>query len=456
MTILLPSAVALAGCVLVLPVRGRERITAPLAAVWLGAVLVLAAGLAPTHEETILDLSFRMTPLARLVDLTLLGLLLVIGLASAAAEPVEGLAPVLLFVAGATHAVVALASAPPLFLVLLAALIAPAAVIARPLGEERALDTAVRHFGSMSIGGTLGVAGLALAAQQPRDPASERFALALLLVLVVAAFAVILGALPFHGHLASMTAAAPPPVLALVFGVLMPLAVVSFPLLLTQAGVLPVVTSVAKAQTLLSVIGVTSAVGAGLLAIGVPDLGRLVAYSVIANLGIAFVGFSTFSSQGLVGALALALVTGVAATAQFLAAGTLGRAMLPDDRGPSARRAPLAALTFVAASLAIVGVPPLAGFAPRFFVEQIAMAVSLPLGTSLVASSLFLLVAHLRAATRLFAERPERWRPERRPVAAAAGLVLFVPLLWAGLSPDPYLRPVVDFARDFLTALRPF
>jgi hypothetical protein len=41
-------------------------------------------------------------------------------------------------------------------------------------------------------------------------------------------------------------------------------------------------------------------------------------------------------------------------------------------------------------------------------------------------------------------------------VVGATGAVVIVALVAVGLYPDAYLPPVVDFAREFLLALRPF
>jgi formate hydrogenlyase subunit 3/multisubunit Na+/H+ antiporter MnhD subunit len=278
----------------------------------------------------------------------------------------------------------------------------------------------------------------------------------MLLVLVIATFALLLGAVPFHVHLAAVTSEAPAASLALLLGVLVPLTFVAFPLLLAQSGLLPAVASVEKAQAALSALGAISALGGALLAVGAPDLRRLVAYSVLSNVGTALIGVATFSAVGLVGAIATMLVTAAAATQQLLSVGALERARQPEDLGWSARRAPLAAITFLVSSLALVGLPPLGGFPPRFFVQEIAFAVAAPLGVTVLAASVALLVAHLRGGLALFADGLTPGDIERRPVVGAMGVIVITGLLVGGLYPDAYLPPLVEFAREFLLALRPF
>ncbi len=456
MEILLPALVALAGAVASLALRDRPGLVAPFTVATLVVTLGLAAGLDVAHEERVADLTLRMSGLGRLVEVVLLSLLVIVTLYVGLVEPLPNFYPAALFVAAALHGLLVTRQALPLFVVLVAALAAPVvALVFRP-SENRSLEAAVRYFVSMTIGASLGIAALALAAQQPESLGEERLPLTLLLVIVIATFALLLGTVPFHVHLAALTSEAPAAALALLFGVVVPLTFVAFPLLLAQSGVLPAVASVEKAQAALSALGIVSAVGGALLAVGAPDLRRLVAYSVLSNVGAALVGVATFSGSGLVGAIGTMLVTATAATQQLLSAGALARAMHPEDTVPSARRAPLAAATFLVSSLALVGLPPLAGFPPRFLVEQISFAVSATLGWGLLAASVALLVAHLRAGMQLFAAGVSARDIEPRPVAGATGLVLIGGLLVTGLYPDAYLPAVVDFAREFLSALRPF
>ncbi len=439
-----------------LVVRERARVLAPLAVAALVIVLGLVAGLDVAREDRVADLTIRVSGMARLVELVLLSLLVVVTLYVGLVEPLPNFYPAALFVAAALHGLLVIGQALPLFVVLVGALVAPVIALVFHISDNRSLEAAVRYFGSMTVGASLGIAALALAAQQPESFGEERLPLTLLLVMVIATFALLLGTVPFHVHLAALTSEAPVAALALLFGIVVPLTFVAFPLLLAQSGVLPAVASVEKAQAALSALGVLSAIGGALLAVGAPDLRRLVAYSVLSNVGAALVGVGTFSGSGLVGAIGTMLVTATAATQQLLSAGQLARAMHPEDKVPSARRAPLAAAAFLVSSLALVGLPPLAGFPPRFLVEQISFAVSAPLGWGLLAASVALLVAHLRAGLQLFADGVSARDIERRPVAGATGLVLLTGLLVAGLYPDAFLPPIADFAREFLTALRPF
>jgi formate hydrogenlyase subunit 3/multisubunit Na+/H+ antiporter MnhD subunit len=151
--------------------------------------------------------------------------------------------------------------------------------------------------------------------------------------------------------------------------------------------------------------------------------------------------------------MAIALVTGLAATQQLLAAGTLERRAGADR--PSATTAPLAALAFVVGGFAMIGAPPLVAFPGHFFVELIAYSYSGLLGTALVIATLGVLLAQLRAAMAIFRTAPDRWRIEQRPIAGIVGGFVFLALLLGGLQPDGFLRPIAAFADEFLRALQP-
>jgi hypothetical protein len=74
----------------------------------------------------------------------------------------------------------------------------------------------------------------------------------------------------------------------------------------------------------------------------------------------------------------------------------------------------------------------------------------------LLLASIALIVAHVRAGLGLFAGGVRREELERRPVAGATGAVVAVALLVVGLYPNAYFPPIIDFAREFILALRPF
>jgi len=432
-------------------VRKVVVLAAVLTLLTLAAAAAMIAIAPDAATAQLLSLELRLSPLGRLAAVALLATAGVIVADVWLDEPAYNFFPTALGVGAVVVAVLLLTTPLATYAVLLIGLLLPVGSFTFQIHRNRSVEAAIRHFAFVSLGGTIGLAALALAASLPRDQPQSTFVL--LVVVLYVAFALKLAVIPFHTHAALLAAEAPATALALYFGVLTPVTVIAFVQILTQAGLLPSLLQLAKVQDLLLGIGGLSAVGGALLATGATDLRRLVVCSVISDLGIALVGIGTFSGPGIVGGIAIALATGASATQQLLAAGTLERRA--DGGPPRAARAPLAAAAFVAGGIGLIGAPPVVAFPGRFYVELMAYSFATWLGAALVLATLLLLIAQLRVALGLFAEGLPSWRPERRPVAGIAGAVIFAGLLAGGIAPDAFLRPIAAFAEEFLRALRP-
>ena len=453
MNALVAIALLVAGALAAFAVRKRLPVVAALSVVTLvGAIVALA--LAPADSTfSLLDLPFRVSALARLAGVVLLTILLLLVVDVWLAEPAYNFFPAALGVGAVVVAVLTVTVPLAIYATLLLGLLIPVGSFVFQVHRNRSVEAALRHYAFVMLGGSLGLAALALTASLPKDQPAQTFIL--LAVVLVVAFALKLAAIPFHTHATLLATEAPVAALALYFGVLVPTTFVAFAQILTLSGLLPAIVQVHKIQDLLLGIGLVSALGGALLASGAGDLRRLVVYSVISNLGAALVGMATLSGPGIVGAIAIMLVTGACATQQLLAAGALERASVLDEQGPSAARAPLAAAAFVGGAAGMIGLPPLIGFPGHFFVALIAYAFSPWAGTAIVGAALLLLVAQLRAGISLFSLPVDAWRVEPRPVAGVIGAAIFAVMLLGGLAPDVFLRPIAGFADEFLRALRP-
>jgi formate hydrogenlyase subunit 3/multisubunit Na+/H+ antiporter MnhD subunit len=446
-----PVLLLAAAALLAFLVRKRLRTAAALTlAALAGAATIL--GLVPGDTVSELGgLTLAMSPLARLASLVLLASTAVIVADVWLDEPAYNFFPTALGAAAAVVAVLLLIEPLAIYASLLVGLLLPVGTFTFRIHATRSVQAAVRHFAFVTLGGTAGLAALALAAGLPRDQPQTTFIL--LVVILYVSFALKLAIIPFHTHAALLARETPATALALYFGVLTPTTVIAFTEILTDSGLLPSIVQLGRVQELLLGIGALSAVGAALLATGAADLRRLVVYSVISGLGMAIVGVATFSGPGIIGGIAIALATGASATQQLLAAGALERRAAGGPVRASA--APLAAAAFVAGGVGLVGAPPLVGFPGRFYVELMAYSFAEPLGIALVTATVLVVVAQLRMALSLFADGLPTWRAEPRPVAGILGLLVFTGLLAGGIAPDAFLRPIAAFAEEFLRALRP-
>ena len=420
-----------------------------LAALFVAFVLVSITPADTTGR--LFDLDLRASALGRLASLILLAIIAMLLVDVYYGEPAYNFFPTALAVGSVTVAVLVVTSPVVIFALLLAGLLVPVGSFTFQVHRNRSVEAAIRHFSFVVLGGSLGLGALTLAASLPKDQPANT--LVLLVVLLFVGFALMLAAIPFHTHAALLAGEAPAAALALYFGVLVPVTFISFAEILAGSGLLPAIVQVAKVQDLLLGIGLLSAFGGALLAAGANDLRRLVVYAVISNLGSALVGIATLSGPGIIGGIAIVLVTGACATQQLLAAGTLERRAAGGR--PNVTHAPLAAGAFIAGGIAMIGTPPLVSFPGHFFVDLIAYSVSGFAGSILVAAAVLLLIAQLRAGVGLFAGSPEGWHIEPRPVAGILGGVIFFALLIGGITPDAFLRPIAAFADEFLKALRP-
>jgi len=431
-------------------VRKRLELAGPITMAAL-AIAIWYIVASPPETSEVLGLQLRLSPLAQLGAPILLASLALLVLTVWLDEPAYNFFPTALAAAAAVLGVLTLTSPIAIYATLLLALLIPVGTFTYQVTRNRSAEAAYRHFAFVALGGSLGLSGLALAGSLPREQPPETFVL--LVVIIVVAFALKLAAIPFHTHAALLASEVPTSALALYFGVLVPTTFIALAEILTLSGLLPAIVQISKVQDLLIGIGAASALGGAFLATGSTELRRVAVYSVIANLGQALVGIATLSGPGIVGAIAITLVTGAAATQQLVAAGAIERRAGADR--PSATVAPLAALAFVVGGFAMIGAPPLVSFPGHFFVELIAFSYSATLGTALVISTLLVLIAQLRAAISIFGTAPERWRVERRPIAGVVGALVFLALLFGGVQPDGFLRPIAAFADEFIRALRP-
>jgi formate hydrogenlyase subunit 3/multisubunit Na+/H+ antiporter MnhD subunit len=432
-------------------VRKRLALVATVTLAALAAAIAVVIVMPAEASGQVLDLTWRMTELARLGAVLLLGTLALLVLAVWLDEPAYNFFPTALVIAAVVLAVLVLTTPIAIYAALLLGLLVPVGSFTFQVHRNRSAEAAFRHFTFVALGGCLGMSALALSASLGRDQPPATFVL--LVVILVLAFALKLAAIPFHTHAALLASEVPASALALYFGVLVPTTFIAFAEILVLSGLLPAIVEIGKVQDLLLSLGLISALGGAFLATGSTELRRVAVYSVIANLGQSLVGIATLSGPGIIGGMAIALVTGLAATQQLLAAGTLERRAGADR--PSATTAPLAALAFVVGGFAMIGAPPLVAFPGHFFVELIAYSYSGLLGTALVVATLGLLLAQLRAAMAIFRTAPDRWRIEKRPIAGIVGGLVFLALLIGGLQPDGFLRPIAIFADEFLRALHP-
>lgn len=198
-------------------------------------------------------------------------------------------------------------------------------------------------------------------------------------------------------------------------------------------------------------VAVLSSLCAGLLMLAQHSLKRLLVLSSVEDFGFVILGVASISSLGQRGVL-LALTSHAAAKSLLfisLACAERDSALSVHAAGLAARY-PYSAFGFLAGMIAMLGIPPMLGFAGRWKLYEVAFRVHPALLAGFVVASILALMAYVAAFTRVWwgpaHDLPEipasadRWVPQhiRRESAVmrAAIVLLCAFLLVGGLWPE--------------------
>jgi multicomponent Na+:H+ antiporter subunit D len=188
---------------------------------------------------------------------------------------------------------------------------------------------------------------------------------------------------------------------------------------------------------------IASSLLASLLMLTQRNIKRLLALSTIEDMGFLLLGVTVASQLGLRGALIGATVHALAKALLFISiSAPEADGRLTEDAHGLASRYPVSAAGFLAGMLAMLGVPPLLGFAGRWRLYQTAAETSPWLLAAFVLCSMFALIAYVLCLTRCWwgpaDERKTQSGGESLPLRfAIVGLI--VVLLVGGLWPNALL-----------------
>ena len=190
---------------------------------------------------------------------------------------------------------------------------------------------------------------------------------------------------------------------------------------------------------------------------------RRLAYSTISNLSYMLMGAALMTPAGMVGSLSHLVIHGVIKITLFYCAGAIlvrtGAEYVPDLRGFS-RIMPLTCAAFTLGSVALVGIPPLAGFVSKW--NLLTAAADTRLWMGLVAIGTLIISAILTAIYLFSAAMPMYFRPLGAEQSALADtnrdpswmmLLPFGVLCAAMLGLGLWSQPLVTFLRDVASGL---
>jgi multicomponent Na+:H+ antiporter subunit D len=280
-------------------------------------------------------------------------------------------------------------------------------------------------------------------------------------VMLMAGFAVLLAVVPFHSYLPAIAEHAPPYAAAFVFSVMRQGIVF---LLLTFLNTYPWLNQNPVVYRALTLAGGGMALVGAVLSFGQRNLGRVVGYVMLVDIGAVMLGIGLGTRAGVEAALATLAVRGLALPMWAAGLDYLRRVAGGDSfdalRG-MARAHPVASTAIVVGLLSLAGFPLTAGFIGRWSLLYLlahihpTAAIFMLLGMASVAFVCARGLAALLAAP-LVAERdvstlgPEQLHPSATVLYSMGFVVLFV----IGLFPQWLLPAVAGIASVFAQAGR--
>lgn len=260
------------------------------------------------------------------------------------------------------------------------------------------------------------------------------------------------GLVPFHPWLPDAHAEAPSPVSVLLSGIVIKVGV--YAIARTMA---PFFVVLPALQIVLLIFGaVTMLVGIGLVA-AQDDLKRLLAYSSVSQIGYVVLGLGVGTYVGLFGAMYHILNHALAKAALFFAAGAVEQSAGTRALGKLAglaRTMPVTGACFVAACLALGGVPGLNGFMSKLTICLAAAGAGYWWAALIAAlTGLLTLVVLVRVAVGIFwgGGQSEAARGAKEAPAAMCGVMVALVLLCLALGAWPlWIEPALAHAAHAL------
>jgi len=273
----------------------------------------------------------------------------------------------------------------------------------------------------------------------PEDPTPIRY----IVTLLALGFGLLLAAVPLHLWLPAIVAEAPAMVTALVVSIIEP--AILF-LLLSLLGSFPWLTTETQAPAIMTVGGLLTALVGGIMAFSQGDLGHLLAYSAISDLGCILVSLGIGSPSGVAVALLHVVNRSISVLLGSMSLAAIRHRLASDsfnDLGGVARRMPFTTIGLIIGGMALGGFPPFHGFASRWLIYRAAMEQDPTYAYLLILAGGSVVLGYVRAIRALFGA-PKGAEIGREPWVAAVMIIALVILSLAmGLYPQLALEPIL-------------
>jgi len=270
----------------------------------------------------------------------------------------------------------------------------------------------------------------------PGDTAMPQFILAA----VVVSFMILLGVIPFHVWLPPIGEHGPPVVTAVLTA---PVSVITWYRLLEALQRYPWIGADPRMEPFLVVVGMWTMIIGGVLAFSQRNLGRLMGYVAISDLGMILMGTGMGETSCQQAMLYHWMTRSTALVLMAMSISSLRHYKGDIDVNTlrsAARRFPIATLGLLVSGLSLAGLPLTGGFVGRWILIQVLIQTSLPQALALLGSSAAIGWAYLRFLSAMLAppvEPQDVHEPLLPSILIALTSILLLALVW-------YAQPVLD------------
>lgn len=259
-------------------------------------------------------------------------------------------------------------------------------------GSEQSRRASFAYLGYSTLGASLALLGFFLLAGQgntldfiPHGGAltGDNKTLLTAAFLIILGFGAKAGMVPLQMWLTEAHPVAPSPASAVLSG------------LITKGGVLAIIRCTFQlfgrdmlqgtwVQTAILILSILTIFTGSMLALREKVLKKRMAYSTISNVSYVLFGLFTFTDWGMVGAFLQIVFHALAKDALFLCAGSIifatGKTRVDELKGIG-RRMPVTMWCFALSSLSLIGIPPMGGFAAKWYLAKGALETGTALST---------------------------------------------------------------------------
>ncbi|WP_430812168.1 MULTISPECIES: proton-conducting transporter membrane subunit [unclassified Carboxylicivirga] len=197
-------------------------------------------------------------------------------------------------------------------------------------------------------------------------------------------------------------------------------------------------------STMAVIAGLTMVIG-GMAASAHYDIRRILSYHIISQIGYMIMGLAIFTPLAIAGAIFFMLHNMIAKTNTFLVAGVIHRSQGSfhlKEVGGLLKQNPLLAILFIIPAFALVGVPPLSGFFPKFMLIKAGIeAQDYLIVAAAVITAMFTLYSKIKIWNQAFLKkdpsssqlniRKSLWVPHLIPLIILALVSVFLGLFAA-------------------------